>query len=275
MYFVDNGSAVPVMPQVKPVSSATPQFFTEGGNGTPPTYPGPDWFNIVQTELLNLLKEAGIDPDKANHAQLLAAMKKLFLTRSNPFADIKADGPAAVAAALSNLGLGEGSALPVGVPVPWPSATPPTGWLKCNGAPFTASEYPKLAQAYPSLKLPDLRGEFIRGWDDGRGIDASRSIMSHQQGSLMSISVSANTNDDRITVIHAYDPPLDYDALISGVGMDSMAGYQKVFGISKLASTLSTPDLTSPLDMNIGGQPAVGGVSRPRNVAFNYIVRAA
>ncbi|EAU4235277.1 phage tail protein, partial [Escherichia coli] len=28
--------------------------------------------------------------------------------------------------------MGEGSALPVGVPVPWPSATPPTGWLKCN-----------------------------------------------------------------------------------------------------------------------------------------------
>ncbi|HAH8848268.1 TPA: tail fiber protein, partial [Escherichia coli] len=30
--------------------------------------------------------------------------------------------------------MGEGSALPVGVPVPWPSATPPEGWLKCNGA---------------------------------------------------------------------------------------------------------------------------------------------
>ncbi|MFM4191051.1 phage tail protein, partial [Klebsiella quasipneumoniae] len=64
---------------------------------------------------------------------------------------------------VKNLGLGEGSALPVGVPVPWPSATPPTGWLKCNGAAFTASQYPKLALAYPSLKLPDLRGEFIRG----------------------------------------------------------------------------------------------------------------
>ncbi|ELY4666610.1 phage tail protein [Cronobacter sakazakii] len=176
---------------------------------------------------------------------------------------------------LKNLGLGEGSALPVGVPVPWPSATPPTGWLKCNGAPFTASEYPKLAQAYPSLKLPDLRGEFIRGWDDGRGIDASRSIMSQQKGSLMSISVSANTNDDRITVIHVYNPPRDYDALISGVGMDSMAGYNKAFDISSLASTLSTPELTSPLGMTIAGQFAVGGVSRPRNVAFNYIVRAA
>ncbi|WP_149008164.1 phage tail protein, partial [Escherichia coli] len=39
-----------------------------------------------------------------------------------------------------NVGLGEGSALPVGVPVPWPSATPPTGWLKCNGAAFSAEE---------------------------------------------------------------------------------------------------------------------------------------
>ncbi|MDD8874274.1 phage tail protein, partial [Escherichia coli] len=43
---------------------------------------------------------------------------------------------------LQNLGLGEGSALPVGVPVPWPSATPPTGWLKCNGAAFSAEDYP-------------------------------------------------------------------------------------------------------------------------------------
>ncbi|MEQ5614675.1 phage tail protein, partial [Escherichia coli] len=49
-----------------------------------------------------------------------------------------------------NVGLGEGSALPVGVPVPWPSATPPTGWLKCNGAAFSAEEYPELAKAYPS-----------------------------------------------------------------------------------------------------------------------------
>ncbi|HFV5328740.1 TPA: phage tail protein, partial [Escherichia coli] len=71
-----------------------------------------------------------------------------------------------------NVGLGEGSALPVGVPVPWPSATPPTGWLKCNGAAFSAEEYPELAKVYPTNKLPDLRGEFIRGWDDGRGVDA-------------------------------------------------------------------------------------------------------
>ena len=79
-----------------------------------------------------------------------------------------------------NVGLGEGSALPVGVPVPWPSATPPTGWLKCNGAAFSAEEYPKLAKAYPTNKLPDLRGEFIRGWDDGRGVDSSRGLLTSQ-----------------------------------------------------------------------------------------------
>ncbi|HHN5794268.1 TPA: phage tail protein, partial [Escherichia coli] len=86
---------------------------------------------------------------------------------------------------LQNLGLGEGSALPVGVPVPWPSATPPTGWLKCNGAPFSAEEYPKLAKAYPKLKLPDLRGEFIRGWDDGRGVDSARLLLSSQAASIL------------------------------------------------------------------------------------------
>ncbi|HGT3754640.1 TPA: phage tail protein, partial [Escherichia coli] len=85
---------------------------------------------------------------------------------------------------LDYLGLGEGSALPVGVPVPWPSATPPTGWLKCNGAAFDKVKYPHLATAYPSGKLPDLRGEFIRGWDDRRGIDAGRALLSIQTGML-------------------------------------------------------------------------------------------
>ncbi|MDL3954329.1 tail fiber protein, partial [Escherichia coli] len=86
-----------------------------------------------------------------------------------------------------NLGLGEGSALPVGVPVPWPSATPPTGWLKCNGAAFSAEEYPELAKVYPTNKLPDLRGEFIRGWDDGRGVDAGRQLLSSQGDAIRNI----------------------------------------------------------------------------------------
>ncbi|MDC9058974.1 tail fiber protein [Escherichia coli] len=66
-------------------------------------------------------------------------------------------GKTSIQSVLDYLGLGEGSALPVGVPVPWPSETPPTGWLKCNGAAFS-SENTQTGKAYPTNKLPDLRG---------------------------------------------------------------------------------------------------------------------
>lgn len=115
-----------------------------------------------------------------------------YLSRKNPFGDIKSDGT--VPTALENLGLGEGSALPVGVPVPWPSTTPPTGWLKCNGAVFSAEEYPELAKAYPTNKLPDLRGEFIRGWDDGRDVDSGRALLSEQLDAMQNVTGSLIDN---------------------------------------------------------------------------------
>ncbi|HHA5425051.1 TPA: phage tail protein, partial [Escherichia coli] len=115
-----------------------------------------------------------------------------YLSRKNPFGDIKSDGT--VPTALENLGLGEGSALPVGAPVPWPSETPPTGWLKCNGAVFSAEEYPELAKAYPTNKLPDLRGEFIRGWDDGRDVDSGRALLSEQLDAMQNVTGSMSDN---------------------------------------------------------------------------------
>lgn len=150
---------------------------------------------------------------------------------------------------LQYLGLGEGSALPVGVPVPWPSATPPAGWLKCNGAAFTASQYPKLAQAYPSLKLPDLRAEFIRGWDDGRGIDNGRGLLSAQLGSGIGMFIGGYSDGT------AYIPLSDFDSVVDN---------------SPSWSHVNTAGLIS----SIGGQRSSFG-ARPRNIAFNYIVRAA
>ncbi|MDN0583032.1 tail fiber protein, partial [Escherichia coli] len=43
--------------------------------------------------------------------------------------------------------------MPVGVPDPCASATPPSGLLKCNGSPFSSEKYPRLAKAYPTNKL--------------------------------------------------------------------------------------------------------------------------
>ncbi|MDN2159706.1 tail fiber protein [Escherichia coli] len=158
--------------------------FTRGNpqTGTPATDLDDDYFDMLQEELCSVVEASGASLEKARHDQLLTALRALLLSRKNPFGDIKSDGT--VKTALENLGLGEGSALPVGAPVPWPSETPPTGWLKCNGAAFSAEEYPELAKAYPTNKLPDLRGEFIRGWDDGRGIDAGRALLSLQAGML-------------------------------------------------------------------------------------------
>lgn len=106
--------------------------FTRGNpqTGTPATDLDDDYFDMLQEELCSVVEASGASLEKARHDQLLTALRALLLSRKNPFGDIKSDGT--VKTALENLGLGEGSALPVGVPVPWPSATPPTGWLNAT-----------------------------------------------------------------------------------------------------------------------------------------------
>ncbi|EOX2822028.1 TPA: phage tail protein [Escherichia coli] len=145
-----------------------------------------------------------------------------------------------------NVGLGEGSALPVGVPVPWPSAIPPTGWLKCNGAAFSAVEYPKLARVYPTNKLPDLRGEFIRGWDDGRGVDSGRALLSTQTDEFKS---------------HSHY----FERTWAQTGFDTTGGYYLLAADVSGSVNQQRSDSTN----SVGGRE-----SRPRNIAFNYIVRA-
>ncbi|EFF2311578.1 phage tail protein [Escherichia coli] len=162
-----------------------------------------------------------------------------------------------VAGLLAYLGLGEGSALPVGVPVPWPSATPPTGWLKCNGAAFSAEEYPELAKVYPTNKLPDLRGEFIRGWDDGRGVDAGRQLLSSQGDAIRNIEGFAD----------------------GGIGMsfDAIRGafYDAGTRSARMPNNTTTIDKTDDLGFDASRVVPTANENRPRNIAFNYIVRAA
>ena len=229
--------------------------FTRGNpqTGTPATDLDDDYFDMLQEELCSVVEASGASLEKGRHDQLLTALRELLLSRKNPFGDIKSDGT--VKTALENLGLGEGSALPVGVPVPWPSATPPTGWLKCNGAAFSAEEYPELAKAYPTNKLPDLRGEFIRGWDDGRGIDTNRSLLSSQGDAIRNIigalvDVRFNT--------YPSDSGVFTTSVIGDASSDSIkGGYAKrvTFDASRVVPTANE--------------------NRPRNIAFNYIVRAA
>lgn len=73
-----------------------------------------------------------------------------------------------------------GDSYPIGSPIPWPSTTPPTGYFLMAGQSFPCGSNPQLARVYPSCVLPDLRGVFIRGWDNGRGFDARRALLSYQ-----------------------------------------------------------------------------------------------
>ncbi|WP_420173410.1 tail fiber domain-containing protein [Citrobacter freundii] len=70
------------MPPVKDTVSLEQLYFTEGGGGTSPSYPGADWFNIVQSELMNIVFAAGLDPDKHSLNQITLSLKKLFTTRT-------------------------------------------------------------------------------------------------------------------------------------------------------------------------------------------------
>ncbi|HCP4058481.1 TPA: tail fiber protein [Escherichia coli] len=168
---------------------------------------------------------------------------------------------------LSYLGLGEGSALPVGVPVPWPSATPPTGWLKCNGAPFSAEEYPKLAKAYPKLKLPDLRGEFIRGWDDGRGVDSARLLLSSQTASILEHNheMSGWTGNNLWASDVGKNPSSVFSVQLSVGDGGLLYSWKDGNGTTNDSKRM---DRTNHVSSGAGD-------GSPRNIAFNYIVRAA
>lgn len=197
----------------------------------------------------------------------------------------------------SNVGLGEGSALPVGVPVPWALSTPPAGWLKCNGAAFTSAQYPKLAIAYPGLVLPDLRGEFIRGWDDGRGVDAGRSLLSNQGFAFQDHAHGLPTSVGNPSDMFEKDIYMVFNDIpsIPSVGLTPSSSGTSWDGISTIDKVvLYRKDLT-PIGNNNGlmagqpsfrtyrassgasvGTPATSSVeTRPRSLAFNYIVRAA
>ncbi|WP_139610168.1 phage tail-collar fiber domain-containing protein [Escherichia coli] len=158
---------------------------------------------------------------------------------------------------LNYLGLGEGSALPVGVPVPWPTATPPAGWLKCDGRAFTKEQYPVLARVYPTLRLPDLRGEFIRGWDGGRKVDTGRALLSFQEGTI----VSGFDDNDTGDISSLGSTQYGFGDALTSNQLGVLNGKKWIF------------DASSKGARRYDWWAYVS--ARPRNIAFNYIVRAA
>ena len=158
-----------------------------------------------------------------------------------------------VAGLLTYLGLGEGAPA-IGVPFFWPSAAMPNtvidSWssmvfLKFNGAKFSATDYPVLAKVFSSLVLPEARGDFIRIWDDGRGADGGRELLSWQAATNFS-QFAGNIGEGAGHAINFHD---------------GIAGNQPGFSRFNFTS-------------NSVGDGVNFVAVRPRNIAFNFLVRA-
>lgn len=111
MYYVDNNSGSPTMPALSPAQSNIPTWFTEGDRNKGISWIGQDWLNILQAELLNILSEAGIKPDKGKLNQLTLSIKAIVTanayTQANNLKEIFDAGIEAQAAARGHLGLGK------------------------------------------------------------------------------------------------------------------------------------------------------------------------
>ena len=145
--------------------------------------------------------------------------------------------------------------MPVGVPFPWPTATPPAKCFVMAGQPFDLAGFPALAAVYPNGIVPDMRGEWVRGCDNGRGIDAGRAMLSPQTDAMQQItggySMASNT----------------------GVGTAAYGAFVGVPGsVAYGEGGVITGDISMVFDPS--RVVRIATETRPRSVAFNYICRA-
>ncbi|WP_248744317.1 MULTISPECIES: phage tail protein [unclassified Pseudomonas] len=164
-----------------------------------------------------------------------------------------------------------GSAVPVGAVMAFPTGIVPPGFLELDGSVQSTATYPDLAanlgtkfnkgdEGTGNFRLPESRGEFLRGWDHGRGIDAGRGIGSYQLGQNESHNHryfdTARANIDpygasALGVVNGVTQPIAEGGFLSSAGADN----------GQLVATTNT--------VNSGGSEA-----RPRNLAVMWCIKA-
>ncbi|EEQ1553682.1 integrase [Escherichia coli] len=241
--------------------------FTRGNTqtGTPATDLDDDYFDMLQEELCSVVEASGASLEKARHDQLLTALRALLLSRKNPFGDIKSDGT--VKTALENLGLGDlrfGAPL-IGQRIDWPlELMPQEIWpdMTMEFIPYMAQsfdpvKYPLLAALHPENKLPaDMRGYAPRGWDNGRGIDIDRELMSEQEDAIRNITGQFG----------------GYTAANSAITAGAFSSDNATKSGPASTDNLNEGQNTTKFDVSLVVPTA--NENRMKNVAWNMIVRA-
>lgn len=163
---------------------------------------------------------------------------------------------------------------PVGTVAAFAMSTAPTGFLKANGAAISRTTYSALfakigttfgaGDGATTFNLPDLRGYFLRAWDDGRGVDAGRAFGSAQadqnlwHGHTGSVAAAgAHTHD--IKVLNA-DGGGTSEILINGLGKTTTTVPAKALSAGSHAHGLTVDG-------------AGGGEARPKNIALLFCIK--
>lgn len=165
--------------------------------------------------------------------------------------------------------LGGGSAIRAGSIDSWPSDTIPAGWLKCNGAAVSRTLYAALfnvigttygaGDGSTTFNVPDMRGEFLRGLDDGRGVDTGRTIGSAQAADFASHGHSGSTDT------HGGHSHAQFSNI--GGGSVGAGGYSS--SASANGTTGSAGAHSHAVTINATG----GTETRPRNRAMHFIIK--
>jgi len=145
--------------------------------------------------------------------------------------------------------------LPIGVILPWYIDTVPDNWLELRGQAIDPGVYGQLAALHPGAILPDLRASFVRGADEGRGIDPARVLLSAQARAIMSHKHHNGNGDE-----------------FQNAGWHGTDNWR-----AKGGGTGQLPYTSHACTAASGTNAAVyltGGDSAPENLAFMYITKA-
>jgi microcystin-dependent protein len=167
--------------------------------------------------------------------------------------------------------IGNFSGYDIGQVSPFARTSAPSGWLKANGAAVSRTTYADLYAALgttfgsgdgsTTFNLPDLRGEFVRGWDDSRGIDSGRVFGSSQLDQMQRITGEFRVHGDG-------DATSKYIGTMSDVSINSTGN---TWGSgSGDTDTIRFNSANSP-DARVSDDTT--GETRPRNVALLYCIK--
>ncbi len=190
---------------------------------------------------------------------------------------------------------------PVGAPIPWPSDTVPSGYALMQGQTFDKSAYPKLAAAYPSGVIPDMRGWTIKGKPA-----SGRAVLSQEQDGIKSHthSASASSTDLGTKTTSSFDygtkSTSSGGAHVHNFAYNNTSAYKETPGIGGGMHATNTSNTANNRVLSAGAHThtvaigahthtlAIGSHTHTitiaaygnaentvKNIAFNYIVRLA